>query len=643
MAFAWLFFVFILAWALVRILQSARPLGRRFVLFTVIPGAVALLAAAVWARALSRKAQAELEFARSLPRTGRPGGYVTSDQCRSCHPSQYESWHQSFHRRMTQAATPENVVADFHNARVQWQGRSYELKRRGEEFLMCRLESGGGAVGLGGAPESQERLGMVTGSHHMQVFWVPTHTGNSQFNFPLAYLLADQRWVPFQETFLHDPQAPQPPLPWHGSCVLCHAVAGQPREDPRSGRADTQVGELGIACESCHGPGERHVAANLSPWRRYRLHRTGEPDPTIVNPRRLPPKLASQVCGQCHSIKWAPDTGEVNLAGYPYRPGDDLDRTVTVIRPAKLATQPWLRRPLEAHPDFVRERYWNDGVARISGRDYSSMIESKCYQRGQLSCLSCHSMHESSPTNQLAAHMDGNEACLTCHEKFRGKAAEHSHHPAGSSGDLCYNCHMPYTTYGLLKGIRSHYIESPDAAKTRATGRPNACNLCHLDRTLAWTSEYLSRWYGQAPAILTGEDKTYSSAVLYALKGDAGQRALAAWSMGWRPAQLASGGDWTVPFLAQLLVDPYAAVRYIAARSLRQTPGSPAFDYDFVGPPDEREKAALQVTAAWSRSFPAKTNCIGAQILISADGRLASDQFAQLLRGRDDRPVNLRE
>ena len=31
------------------------------------------------------------------------------------------------------------------------------------------------------------------------------------------------------------------------------------------------------------------------------------------------------------------------------------------------------------------------------------------------------------------------------------------------------------------------------------TGRPNACNLCHLDRTLAWTAKHLEGWYGFAP------------------------------------------------------------------------------------------------------------------------------------------------
>ena len=52
--------------------------------------------------------------------------------------------------------------------------------------------------------------------------------------------------------------------------------------------ADTRVVELGIACESCHGAGEAHVAANQNPLRRYRMHLgLGGDDATIVNPARL--------------------------------------------------------------------------------------------------------------------------------------------------------------------------------------------------------------------------------------------------------------------------------------------------------------------------------------------------------------------
>ncbi|MEZ5284936.1 MAG: hypothetical protein R2712_09020 [Vicinamibacterales bacterium] len=98
---------------------------------------------------------------------------------------------------------------------------------------------------------------------------------------------------------------------------------------------------------------------------------------------------------------------------------------------------------------------------------------------------------------------------------------------------------MPYSTYGLLKTIRRHTISVPRVAETVDHGRPNACNLCHVDKTLRWTSDALERWYGQPRAGLSPDQERVSSMVLMALAGDAGQRVIAAEAFRWRPAQQA--------------------------------------------------------------------------------------------------------
>ena len=82
------------------------------------------------------------------------------------------------------------------------------------------------------------------------------------------------------------------------------------------------------------------------------------------------------------------------------------------------------------------------------------------------------------------------------------------------------------------------------------------------------------------------------------LRGDAGQRALAAWSMGWAEAQEASGTDWMAPYLSALLLDPYGAVRFIAARSLRTLPAHADLRYDFAAPHSARPAATTIGTVA---------------------------------------------
>ena len=55
---------------------------------------------------------------------------------------------------------------------------------------------------------------------------------------------------------------------------------------------------------------------------------------------------------------------------------------------------------------------------------------------------------------------------------------------------------VPPTAYGLLKAAHSHTIEIPSVAAGLASGRPNGCNMCHLDQSLDWTSRHLEDWYG---------------------------------------------------------------------------------------------------------------------------------------------------
>jgi predicted CXXCH cytochrome family protein len=333
----------------------------------------------------------------------------------------------------------------------------------------------------------------------------------------------------------------------------------------------------------------------------------------------------------------------VALHGPAYRPGQDLEDTMRLMRPRQIASQPFLQDQLKATPDYIRERYWPDGIVRISGRDYSGLVESACFRSGMLSCLSCHSMHDSDPQNQLKPQMMGNEACLQCHTSYRDAVEEHTHHPAGSEGSTCYNCHMPRTVYGLMKSIRSHYIDSPNAAVAGAGARPNACNLCHLDKTLGWTASHLSEWYGSPTPVLSADDESTASSLLQLLRGDAGQRALVASHMGWAPAREASGSTWFAPFLAQLLNDEYSAVRYIAGRSLRELPGFEDVDYDYLGSRAARDEARRRVLDSWRATQVGPRRVVGRELLIDSSGGLMVDAIAPLIGERDPRPLYLAE
>ena len=167
-------------------------------------------------------------------------------------------------------------------------------------------------------------------------------------------------------------------------------------------------------------------------------------------------------------------------------------------------------------------------------------------------------------------------------------------------------------------------IDSPSVENSLRSGRPNACNLCHLDRSLSWTGRYLQEWYKIPTGSMTADEASISAAVLGLLKGDAGERAIVAWHMGWAPALRASGTDWEAPYLAQLLDDRYAAVRYLAHRSLLRLEGYRGFQFDNVGPAADRG-------ARWP------------EILLKPDGNPMRGEIERLLLERDDHPVVLLE
>jgi hypothetical protein len=170
-----------------------------------------------------------------------------------------------------------------------------------------------------------------------------------------------------------------------------------------------------------------------------------------------------------------------------------------------------------------------------------------------------------------------------------------------------------------------------------------ACNLCHLDKTLAWTDQHLEDWYGTVKTELTTDERTIAASLLWALRGDAGQRALLAWHMGWKPAHEISGTDWIGPYLSQLLNDPYDAVRLITYRSLRRIPGYEKFQYDFVDPQSVRREASVRAMNIWeTRSAKARQENDGA-VLIDAAGQIQMDTVRRLLLLRDDRDIGLIE
>jgi hypothetical protein len=220
-------------------------------------------------------------------------------------------------------------------------------------------------------------------------------------------------------------------------CLLCHN--GQPDPADRHGMFDGKFndppfrfGELGVSCESCHGPGALHVKEMRT--KKGRVLAANEVDTTIVNPAKLSPRLADDLCQECHQA------GDAQVI-YPgksvldYRPGTPLADTIAIVkRPIKpeqreeanrLETNPPIRGSLE------QPLWWKNSTLELS----------KCYQasHGKLTCSTCHSIHhEAKPGEEKVAYR---AACLTCHT-VKSCTLKPDDSKRVAAADYCVECHM---------------------------------------------------------------------------------------------------------------------------------------------------------------------------------------------------------
>ena len=216
------------------------------------------------------------------------------------------------------------------------------------------------------------------------------------------------------------------------ACLSCHN--GQPIPVPkRDGMYQEpyfRYGEMGMSCEACHGPGQLHNQTWGS--KKGQIHDVKAVDATIVNPARLAPSLADDLCMECHqsgdAIILMPGKGFLD-----FRPGQPLYQTMAIFR-----------RPLREEHRAEANRLETEAPVRGSLEaplwwKNSSLQLSRCYQEshGHLTCITCHAIHNPpTPENKVAYYRD---RCLSCHTDMSCKASSTERQ---QQSDNCIACHM---------------------------------------------------------------------------------------------------------------------------------------------------------------------------------------------------------
>lgn len=186
-------------------------------------------------------------------------------------------------------------------------------------------------------------------------------------------------------------------------CFSCHTTASTTQ-----GRFDQTQATAGVTCESCHGPGARHVKAMEEGDRNEGLE-------AVFNPGSLNPVDLVDFCGACHrapmDVKAEKEQSAVNIRFQPYR--------------------------------LTKSRCWTRPDARLA-------------------CTACHSPHN----NLVRDPASYDSKCLACHSPGKGGTAKVSSSMDAAkepgcpvANTRCVTCHMRrYQLPQLHAWFTDHFI-----------------------------------------------------------------------------------------------------------------------------------------------------------------------------------------
>lgn len=434
--------------------------------------------------------------------------FAGAEMCAECHGEQYDAWSSSTHGRAGGKPGDVALLRPFNGEPIRFRdatvtprvddgGFAFVVAQQGREQQVLRVEGvvGGGHM-VGGGTQ-----GFVTRYDDGTLRFLPFElVRREDVWFCNTGTRLNRGWVPITEDMALADCGDWPPVRVLGdvarfaSCQGCHGsqiTVGPEPDRPH----ETRLVSLAVNCESCHGPGRRHVEL-------ARSGRIAEEADIGMRPLATLAKDASlQVCFRCHALKDALSPGDL--------PGEALDEHYSLALPL-----------LGESPVFA------DGRIRTFGYQQGHLY-SACYRNGSMTCIDCHEPHGQGYRDVQGRPLEGrfdDAQCTSCHASKTVEPERHTHHAPDSEGSRCVACHMPYlqepevgSTLGYARS--DHTIPIPRPAFDAGLGIEVACQLCHDDRGIAELQADVDRWWGdlkpQPPVVarLAVADTAAASAV----------------------------------------------------------------------------------------------------------------------------------
>ena len=262
-------------------------------------------------------------------------------------------------------------------------------------------------------------------------------------------------------------------------CSGCHTTGYDFYKDAQAGHWKAKangVGELGIACERCHGPASKHVAeAEAAKLAGKALDPVAT---TIVHPLKdLNAMQQTQVCAQCHGRNANKKVSELSFQ-QGFLPGD-VDMTSRSRFWSYSGT---------ANPDEYKY-FWPNDWAKRNRQQWQDFQKSAHFNKAGMSCLTCHTFHGQAEGAQLRQKPE--EMCVGCHTNAsyakRGNAEMFEGSPMHKAGVQCVDCHMPKNGYRSDKtasgphpwDTSAHTFMVALPALEKSQGIRSSCATCH--------------------------------------------------------------------------------------------------------------------------------------------------------------------
>jgi hypothetical protein len=384
--------------------------------------------------------------------TAASGGYVGSKACAACHRPISDSFSRTDMGRSMSIVTSSLLAAlptpaeifnsqqDRHFSAFVRQGRLYQSEWKTaadgkdvfRETQPVEWIIGAGANAYGGIVRHGDQL----------------------FEAPLTFYAKTQAWA-LSPGYEEVDRGFARPI--EAACIACHSARPKPLAGATGQFENPPFEELAIGCETCHGPGAAHVRAM-----REGTAKSGSA--SIVNPAKLQPWLADNICMSCHQ------NGDARVLQpgktfSDFRPGQPLEDTLAILMAPPTRDSP---------PD-------SDHV-----QHYFSMTLSKCYRgsNAKLSCITCHDPHVQPSGQDAPARFRAK--CLTCHNE-NGCTASATAQQASNPPDSCIACHMPKRDITGIShsSATNHRIvataDEPFPDVTFELTTPSLPDLVHLD------------------------------------------------------------------------------------------------------------------------------------------------------------------